>query len=103
MSEIGVQCISSETYARKIYDMRFNSGGELVVREVIFPTYALKNYDIPEIRKVLRYQDMTHAYPYPVMRKGLCYFSTKKHHKKARFRTAFAREMARVKNILLSY
>lgn len=36
-------------------------------------------------------------YPYPVMRKGLCYLSTKKQHKKARFRKAFAREMARVK------
>lgn len=41
-------------------------------------------------------------YPYPVMRKGLCYLSTKKHHKKSRFRKAFAREMMRVKNILIT-
>jgi len=36
------------------------------------------------------------SYPYPVMHKGLCYSSTKKHHKKARFKKAFAREIARV-------
>lgn len=41
-------------------------------------------------------------YPYPVMRKGLCYFSTKKHHKKVRFQKALAREIARVKNILIT-
>lgn len=40
------------------------------------------------------------SHPYPVMHKGLCYFSTKKHHKKARFKKAFAREMARVRKIL---
>ena len=39
------------------------------------------------------------SYPYPVMREGLCYFSTKKHHKKARFKKAFAREEARVNRI----
>lgn len=39
-------------------------------------------------------------YPYSVMREGLCYFSTKKHHKKARFKKAFSREMERVRNIL---
>lgn len=42
------------------------------------------------------------SYPYPVMRKGLCYFSTKKHHKKARFKKAFAREMERVRKILMT-
>lgn len=41
-------------------------------------------------------------YPYPVMRKGLCYFSTKKHYKKARYKKAFAREMERVKRILMA-
>ena len=40
------------------------------------------------------------SYPYPVMRKGLCYFSTKKKKKKARFKKAFAREMERVRKIL---
>lgn len=41
-------------------------------------------------------------YPYLVMRKGLCHLSTKKHHKKVRFRKAFTREMARIKNILMT-
>jgi hypothetical protein len=41
-------------------------------------------------------------YPYPVMRKRLCYLSAKKHHKKARFRKAFAREMTRVRKILMT-
>lgn len=41
-------------------------------------------------------------YPYPVMRKGLCYFSTKKHYKKARYKKAFSREIERVKLIFLN-
>ena len=36
------------------------------------------------------------SYPYLIMSKGLCYSSTKKHHKKARFKKAYAREKARV-------
>lgn len=47
-------------------------------------------------------QEFEMHYSYPVMRKGLCYFSTKKHHKKSLFRKAFAREMVRVKNILIT-
>lgn len=41
-------------------------------------------------------------YIYPVMKKGLFYFSTKKHYKKARFRKALARGMARAKIILIT-
>ena len=39
---------------------------------------------------------------YPVMRKGICYFSNRKHYKKARFKKAFARTMTRVKRIFMS-
>ncbi len=35
-------------------------------------------------------------YPYQVMREGLCYSSTKKCHKKARFKKAYAREMEKI-------
>lgn len=37
--------------------------------------------------------------PYQVMRKGLCYSSTKKHHKKARFKKAYARKMKKMNKL----
>ena len=37
---------------------------------------------------------------YPAMRKGKCYASARKQYRKARYRKAFAREMARIRKIL---